>query len=103
MRDCPQLEAAKRLLTQETSAKTDTKQNLSRTSAPSDSSAAFKKDGTAVVYEAEDSPVQIYDPALPMSEEATPNAKTSVVLRARGRSDPSNLDTGRLRFSQKSH
>ena len=72
VRECPQLEAAKRLLKQEASAKTDTKTNAARTSTVSDSSVNFKKDGTAVIFETEDSPVQVCDPALPMSDESTP-------------------------------
>ena len=43
-----------------------------RTLAPSDSSSVFKKDGTAIGYDTEESPVQIIDPSLLMSEESTP-------------------------------
>ncbi len=45
-----------------------------RTSALNDSTSTFKKDGTAVIYETEESPVRIIDPAMPMSEESTPGS-----------------------------
>ena len=37
-----------------------------------DPSTAFKKDGTAVIYETEESPVRIIDQAMPVSKESTP-------------------------------
>ena len=71
IRECPKLETAKRMLSQE-SASSDFKLTLARTSTPSDSISVFKKDGTAIIYETDNSPVQIIDPAMPMSEESTP-------------------------------
>ena len=72
MRECPHLEVAKRLLRQETSTKSDFKPTSARTSTPPDSTSAFKKDGTAVVYETTDSPVRVCDPALPVCEGSSP-------------------------------
>ena len=46
-------------------------ENSARTSAPTDSSSAFKKDGTAIVYDTYESLVQIIDPSLPMSEKSS--------------------------------
>ena len=72
MRECPRLEEAKRLLGKGSMTESNLKSTSARTSAPSDSSSLFKKDGTAIVYDTEESPVQIIDPSLPMSEESTP-------------------------------
>ena len=63
---------AKRLLGKGSMTESDLKSTLARTSAPSVSSLVFKKDGTAIVYDTEESPVQIIDPSLPMSDESTP-------------------------------
>ncbi len=71
VRECPQLETAKRLLSQESGSKIDSKPTSARTSALNDPTSAFKTDGTAVIYETEESPVRIIDPAMPMSEEST--------------------------------
>ena len=72
MRECPELETAKRLLRQESGSKSDSKPISGRTSALNDQTSAYKKDGTAVIYETEESPVRIIDSAMPMSEESTP-------------------------------
>ena len=72
MSECPQMEMAKRLLSQESGSKGDFKPTSVRASALSDPTSTFKKDGTAVSYETEKSPVQTIDPAMPMSEESTP-------------------------------
>ena len=72
VRQCPQLETVKRLLSQESVFKSDSKPTSARTSALNYATSAFKKDGTAVFYEAEESPVRIIDPAMPMSEKSTP-------------------------------
>ena len=63
---------AKRLLSQESGCKTDSKPTSARTSAPNDQSSAFNKDGTAFIHETEESIVRIIDPAMPMNEESTP-------------------------------
>ncbi len=74
VRECPQMETAKRLLSQESVSKSDSKPTPARTSALNDPTSMFKKDGTAVIYETEESPVRIIDPAMPMSEESTPGS-----------------------------
>ena len=74
MLECPELETAKRLLSQESASKSDSMPTSARTSALSDQTSAFKKDGTAVIYETEESPVQIIDLAMPMSEKSTPGS-----------------------------
>ena len=61
------LGTAKRLINQESNSKGDSKSTSARTSAPSDSNLTFKKDGTVVIYKTEESPVQIIDPAMPIS------------------------------------
>ena len=72
VRECPLMETAKRLLSQESVFKNDSKPTSPRTSALNDSTSTFIKDGTAVINETEESPVRIIDPAMPMSEESTP-------------------------------
>ena len=106
-RDCPQLESAKQFVAGsnlDRSTKGEPKQNSSRPSTLGEASAAFKKDGTAVVYDAKESPVKIVDPALPaMSEESTPGApENAVVLRAWSSANLAGVDSGRLRISAKS-
>ena len=71
VRECPQLETAKRLFSQESGSKSDSKPTSARTSALNDPTLAFKKDCTAVIYETEKSQIRIIDPAMPMSEELT--------------------------------
>ena len=73
-RDCPQLEIAKRaVVNSDKATKPESKQTSSHTSTNADSKETFKKDGTAIVCEGQQSPVQVLDPALPaMSEESTP-------------------------------
>ena len=66
------METANRLLSEESGSKSDFKPTSARTSALNDQISAFKQDGTAVIYETEESPVGIVDPAMPMSEESTP-------------------------------
>ena len=74
VRECSLLEEAKRLSGIGSTSESDSKSTSACTSAPSDSSLVFKKDGTAIVYDSEESPVQIIDPSLPMSVESTPGA-----------------------------
>lgn len=69
---CPQLETAKRLISHESVLTGDSKPTSARISAPSDPTSAFKKDGTAIIYETDESPVQLIDPTMPMSEESIP-------------------------------
>ena len=69
---CPQFQTTKRLLSQESVSKSDSKPTTARTSALNDPTSAFKKDGTAIIYKTEESPVRLNDPSLPMSEESTP-------------------------------
>ena len=72
MRDCPVVDAARRAVDVPT--KIESESSKPRTSAPGDANTAFKKEATAVVYDAEDSPVQVCDPALPVSEASTPGS-----------------------------
>ena len=51
IKECPRLEEAKRLLSRGLASESDSKPTSARTSAPSDSSSVFKKNGTAVNYE----------------------------------------------------
>ena len=74
IKKCQRLEEAKRLLRRGLTSESDSKPTSARISAPSDSSSAFNKNGTAVNYETYESPVQINDPMIPMSEESTPGA-----------------------------
>ena len=72
MRECPELGTAKRLLSQKSVSNSDSKPtNLGTNLSPDDSTSAFKKDVTKFIYETEESPVQIINPAMPMSEEST--------------------------------
>ena len=59
---------------QRETSESDSKPTSVRTSAPSDSSSVFKKNGTSVNYETDKSPVQINDLTIPMSEESIPGA-----------------------------
>ena len=72
MKEFPRLEKAKRLLGKESTSKSDFNSTSARTSVTRDSRSVFKKAGTAIVYDTEESPVQIFDPSLPMSEEYSP-------------------------------
>ena len=72
VRECPRLEEAQRLLGKGSTSESDSTSTLARTSAPSDSSSVVKKDVTAIVYDTEESPVQVIAPSLPMREEFTP-------------------------------
>ncbi len=72
VRECSQLETAKRLLSQDSESKNDSKPTSARSSVLNDPTSAFKKDGTAVAYETEESPVRIIDLAMPMIDESTP-------------------------------
>ena len=104
MRDCPQLEIAKRLLRQEASTKTDSKPTSTRTSAPTDSTTAFKKDGTAVVFETNDSPVRVCDPALPVCEGSSPGTPRMALFFVLGSSsDSTDMDSGRFWLCEKPH
>ena len=71
VRECPQMKTAKRLLSQESVSKNDSKPTSARTSASNDSDSMCKKDCTAVIYETDESPVRIIDPAMPMRKEST--------------------------------
>ena len=72
VRECPQLETAKRLVCQNSGSKSDSKPTSARTSVLNDPTSAFKKDGTAVIYETKKSLVRIIYPPMPISEESTP-------------------------------
>ena len=72
VRECLRLVEAKRLLGKGSTSESDSKSTSARTSASSDSSSVFKKDGTAILYDTEESPVQIIDPSLLMRKESTP-------------------------------
>ena len=96
-RDCPQLEIAKRAVSNsEKATKADLKSTSSRPSTPGDQKDAFKKDGTAVICEAHSSPIRILDPALPaMSEESTPGTPRMQLFFVLSIStDPAGVDIG---------
>ena len=98
VRECPQLGKSKQWLSQESTAKGDSK----LTSAPNDLSSAFKKDGTIIVYDTEESPVQILDPSLSMSEESTFKTPRMQLFSVLGAVQTLlYLDYGLLRFSTK--
>ena len=104
IRECPQLETAKRLLSQGSVSKVDSKPTSARTSAPSYQTSAFKTDGNAVIYETDESPVRIIVITMPMSEESTPSwdGTNAVVIRVWSGSNFSNLDFSRFWFEKKS-
>ena len=92
LRNCPKLRTAQQLLAKSESkwdiaiSRRDTVPRSSATSAPTETSVTFKRDGTAVLSESEESPVMVLDPTMPaMSEESTagtPRMKLLFVLGA---------------------
>ena len=79
MRNCPKLSIAQQAIHSRIDSKRDadtSKQILPRASVssiPNEPNPDFKRDGTAILPDQEQSPVRVFDPAMPaMSEESTP-------------------------------
>ena len=65
------METAKLLLSHKSMSKSDSKPISALPLALNDQTSAFKNNGTAVIYETEETSVRIIGPAIPMREEST--------------------------------